>query len=159
MIFYSGDGNSTFSFNIDWGERPVISPLPWPWNAPTGINTNQKEKNMGLGKVAQKKPRQMVRIGSYVLATKWGDGDPMDQFCIGFVSGYTEHAHARYLIVDDNMNSFRPNGFRRVMKITADEGQKLCEMFPEISDKPGPSLWSYLRGIRRDCKKETKGHI
>jgi len=32
----------------------------------------------------------MINIGSYVLATKYSDGDPQDQFYVGFVAGYTE---------------------------------------------------------------------
>jgi hypothetical protein len=27
--------------------------------------------------------------GDYVVATKYGDGDPKDQFCIGFIEGLT----------------------------------------------------------------------
>jgi len=40
-----------------------------------------------------------VKIGDYVLATKYIDGDPCDQWCIGFVS---EHwpSKKRWLVRD-----------------------------------------------------------
>jgi len=85
-------------------------------------------------------------IGDYVLATKHNDGDPCDHFFVGFVSGYTWHH--RYIIVDNDGNSQRGNGFRRAERITADEGRQLVEMIPEIGDKRGPSVWWHLAKIR-----------
>ncbi len=105
-----------------------------------------------------------AEVGDYVLATKYGDGDPCDHFYVGFVSGYTWHH--RYMIVDNHGNSQRGNGFRRVEKLTADEGRQLVEMMPMIGDKRGPSVWwhlSQIRGIGKDqfCesfKYEKDGH-
>ena len=87
-----------------------------------------------------------AKIGDYVLATKYADGDPCDHFAVGFVSGYTHHG--RYLIVDNDGRNQRANGFRRAESITADEGRQLVEMMPEIGDKEGPSLWFRLARIR-----------
>lgn len=91
-------------------------------------------------------PGRRAEIGDYVLATKYHDGDPCDHFAVGFVAGWTWHG--RYLIVDNQGRNQRANGFRRVEKITADEGRQLVEMMPPIGDKPGPSLWVQLARIR-----------
>lgn len=88
-------------------------------------------------------------VGAYVLATKYGDGDPCDHFFVGFVSGYTHHG--RYLCVDNDGIAQRGNGFRRAERITADEGRQLVEMMPVIGDKPGPSVWWQLWKIRGEA--------
>lgn len=91
-----------------------------------------------------------LKPGDYVLATKWGNGDPCDNFCVGYVAGFGED---RILIADDNGNLFRPNGFRRARKITSEQGAQLLALFPEIADKPGPSIWAHLRRIQRQAIK------
>lgn len=99
---------------------------------------------------------QKAEVGDYVLATKYGDGDPCDHFFVGFVSEYTHHG--RYLIVDNEGVNQRANGFRRVERLTADEGRKLVELMPSIGDRDGPSLWwhlSNIRGIGREIFCET----
>jgi hypothetical protein len=88
----------------------------------------------------------LLPVGSYVLATKWEDGDPGEHFFVGFVSGYTRHG--RYLIADGAGKIQRANGFRRAEKITADEGAALVAMIPRISDRSGQSLWWHLARIR-----------
>jgi len=87
-----------------------------------------------------------VDVGDYVLATKYDDGDPCDHFCVGFVSGYTRHH--RYMIVDNEGNNQRSNGFRRVGKLTSDEGRQLVELMPTIEGERGPSVWWHLSQIR-----------
>jgi hypothetical protein len=87
-----------------------------------------------------------LAVGEYVLATKYDDGDAGDHFFVGFVSGYTHHG--RYLVVDNDGRSQRANGFRRAERITTEEGSALVAMFPDIGDKPGPSLWWHLDRIR-----------
>ena len=102
-------------------------------------------------------------VGDYVLATKYNDGDPCDHFYVGFVSGYTHHG--RYLIADNDGNNQRGNGFRRVEKITQEEGHKLVAMMPMIGDRIGPSVWwhlSEMRGVGMErfcdvCKYEKDG--
>lgn len=83
--------------------------------------------------------------GDYVLATKYDDGGPCDHFCVGFYAGRDRDRH---FVVDSDGNQFRLNGFRRVEKITYDEGQQLVEMMPSIGDVSGPSLWYHLSVIR-----------
>jgi hypothetical protein len=89
---------------------------------------------------------RLAQIGDYVLATKYSDGDPCDHFYVGFVSEYTWHD--RYMIVDNEGNNQRGNGFRRVEKLTDDEGRRLVEIMPSIGDRPGPSVWWHLGQIR-----------
>jgi len=88
-----------------------------------------------------------IQKGDYVLATKWHDGDPCDHFYVGFYKESYNYGR-RHLIVDENDNLVRENGFRRVEAITAEEGKALIALIPEISDKPGRSLWWHLDCIR-----------
>lgn len=91
--------------------------------------------------------------GDYVLATKYDDGDPHDHFCVGFISGFTDHG--RYLVEYGDGHSQRANGFRRAESITEEEGRQLVELMPRIGDRPGPSLWWHLKNIRR-CETKNK---
>ena len=98
--------------------------------------------------------RRMIAIGDYVLATKYSDGDPRDHFCVGFVKEIiTTYSPHRYDVVDSDGKSFRGNGFRKVSKITQQEGEILVKMFPIIGDKPGKSIWWHLRQIRKEINK------
>ncbi|MBK7092376.1 MAG: hypothetical protein IPH59_11765 [bacterium] len=104
-----------------------------------------------------------AEVGDYVLATKYSDGDPCDHFYVGFVSGYTHHG--RYMIVDNEGNNQRGNGFRRVEKLTDNEGRQLVGLMSSIGDRRGPSVWwhlSNIRGVGQDafcqaCKYEKDG--
>ena len=90
-----------------------------------------------------------LAVGEYVLATKYDDGDPCDQFCVGiYRNPLTQYTSLRHDIVDSDGNLFRGNGFRRAEVITQEEGSALIALFPEISDKPGKSLWWHLDTIR-----------
>ena len=92
----------------------------------------------------------LLQKGDYVLATKYDDGDPCDQFCVGsYRKPLTQYTNGvRHDIVDSDGNSFRGSGFRRAEVITQEEGSALVALFPEISDKPGRSLWWHLDTIR-----------
>lgn len=93
--------------------------------------------------------------GDYVLATKYHDGDPCDHFFVGFVSEVSRKPNGvRFMIVDSEGRNQRANGFRRAERITEEEGRELIAMFPEIGDKPGPSLWDHLERIRMEKMSE-----
>jgi hypothetical protein len=92
-------------------------------------------------------------IGDYVLATKWSDGDPCDHFCIGFVSGITEHG--RFLVVDNEGINQRGNGFRRAESIDPEEGRQLVDLMPSTADKRGRSVWWHLGIIRGEAFPEN----
>lgn len=82
-----------------------------------------------------------LKIGDYVLATKWSDGDPKDHWCIGIYSG---EENGRHYVVDKNGNNFRGNGFRRAKKITSNRGKWMLDRSEEI-EHSGRSVWGWLR--------------
>lgn len=86
--------------------------------------------------------KTQLKIGDYVLATKWRDGDPCDSFCVGFFSGMLED---RFLVVNNYGTLFRASGFRRCEKISHHVGEVLCKAMRIISDRPGRSLWYWRR--------------
>jgi hypothetical protein len=79
--------------------------------------------------------------GDYVLATKYSDGDPHDQWCIGF---YDKGENGRHYVIDSEGNQFRHNGFRRVAKISNNRGKWLLENKDSI-EFSGKSLWHFSR--------------
>jgi hypothetical protein len=93
--------------------------------------------------------QEELEPGDYVLATKWGDGDPCDHFVVGFISNPSKTWHNRFLVEDSKGTLFRHNGFRRAEAITEEEGRELLSIFPEIGDREGPSLWEHLDDIRK----------
>jgi hypothetical protein len=86
-----------------------------------------------------------LQEGDYVLATKYGDGDPCDQFCVGFFAGMCRE---RYLVVDGDGKQFRHGGFRRCEKISRYVGETLVRAIPHIGDRSGRSLWYWRRHIK-----------
>ena len=103
--------------------------------------------------------------GDYVFATKYSDGDPADGWAVGFYDGVLNKktSEVRHLVVDNNGNQFRRNGFRRVEKITAQEGNILLQNLKKFDYDPsrhecpldawGASgevdLWDVLMSIRQ----------
>lgn len=86
-----------------------------------------------------------LKAGDYVLATKWSDGDPGDQWAVGFYTGMLPKTSGdRYLVADAEGKQFRSNGFRRVKKISADRGRWLLEHKQDI-EQGGRSLWWWVR--------------
>jgi hypothetical protein len=82
----------------------------------------------------------------YVLATKWSDGDPLDQWAIGF---YDRRIDDRFFVLDDKGCQMRANGFRRVKKISGERGRWLLnhEKAIEWSER---SLWWWVRRKMKD---------
>lgn len=91
-----------------------------------------------------------VKIGDYVLATKYDDGDPGDHWACGFVASIMDqYDPPRYDVVDNNQVSFRGNGFRKVERITLWMGKQLIA----IGDKmvwAGKSVWDIRDGLLKD---------
>ena len=83
--------------------------------------------------------------GDYVLATKWEDGDPHDQWCVGFFDSMLKYPlKDRYHIVDENGKPFRRNGFRRAEKISETRGRFILENMERIQ-RVNRSLWFWKR--------------
>ena len=88
------------------------------------------------------------KVGDYVLATKYSDGDPQDHWAVGF---YDRFWRDRYFVVDNHSVQFRMNGFRRIAKIRDSEGEELLRDSRAI-EHSGRSVWGHLRRIRRERK-------
>ena len=79
-----------------------------------------------------------LKPGDYVLATKYSDGDPGDQYAIGWFTGMLpkgsmeDAGEWRYMVADNDGNQFRGNGFRRCERITEAEGHWMVKRFPEF---------------------------
>lgn len=95
--------------------------------------------------------------GDYVLATKYADGDPGDQWAVGFFDSMLPKAGGdRFMVVDGEGRQFRGNGFRRCEKITDEQGAWLLSQVDEIEasiphvgyDEDGnwygQSIWDWL---------------
>lgn len=77
----------------------------------------------------------------YVLATKYRDGDPQDEWAIGFFhSVLQEKCGDRFMVIDREGNQFRENGFRCAEKITPACGEWLLERV-DLIERSGKSLW------------------
>lgn len=83
----------------------------------------------------------VIKKGTYVLATKYSDGDPNDQWCIGF---YDRFENNRHYVVDSDGKQFRMNGFRRCAKIKKERGEWLLQNKEGIQFS-GKSLWHFVR--------------
>jgi hypothetical protein len=103
-----------------------------------------------------------VRLGDYVLATKYEDGDPGDQWAVGWFTGMlpkgsmTDTTRWRFMVADQNGKQYRGNGFRRCERITHDQGVYICEnqatlsamvgqfYYDDDGSKQGLSVWDFL---------------
>lgn len=79
--------------------------------------------------------------GDYVIATKYSDGDPKDQWCIGF---FYKEENCRYYVIDDHGQQFRNNGFRRIRKISKARGAYILNN-TNIIENSDHSIWWWLR--------------
>ena len=98
---------------------------------------------------------EKLEKGDYVLATKYYDGDPGDDWAIGFYDGVLPiPGGERHLVVDNDGRQFRGNGFRRVEKISHARGAFIIDHQTEIEasvasyrprGKGCLSLWGWKR--------------
>jgi hypothetical protein len=86
---------------------------------------------------------RVVRHGDYVLATKWSDGDPLDQWAVGFYDKPIMEGR-RHLVTDTDGNQMRHNGFRRVAKISKKRGEFILSN-AAIIESASRSLWWWKR--------------
>jgi len=90
--------------------------------------------------------------GDYVVATKYADGDPGDQFCIGFYDGgYDHYGQTRHLVVDSHGKNFRHNGFRRVARVGAKRGTWMVQNIAHIERMMNRfSVWHWWKAPWRE---------
>ena len=89
--------------------------------------------------------KMRYRRGDYVLATKYSDGDPGDQWCVGIYDGFyvKDNGAIRYDVVDEGGRLFRMNGFRRIKKISPERGAFILSHMRDI-EMSRRSLWWWL---------------
>lgn len=93
-------------------------------------------------------PAQEINRGDYVIATKYEDGDPGDQWSVGFYDGVLPKVTGdRHMVIDSKGQPFRGNGFRRVEKINASHGKWMVEHAPEI-EKSDRNIWEWLTELK-----------
>ena len=84
---------------------------------------------------------QTIKQGELVLASKYKDGDPKDEWCIGY---YDRFDRGRHMVVDVTGNQVRLNGFRRAGRITPKMAAWLIEHADVLETAPGITLWGML---------------
>lgn len=88
---------------------------------------------------------EAITIGSYVIATKYDDGDPGDPWAVGYYLGPTENG--RHLVGDEDGKSYYAKGYGRIRAgLREDVGRWLianCELLERAP--PGMiNLWGML---------------
>lgn len=95
--------------------------------------------------------------GSYVLATKYTDGDPGDHFCVGFYDGLLDELYdsesKRHLVINGKGEQFRNNGFRRVARISTRRGEWIVKHFALIESQDKISVWHWYRAPWRELNE------
>lgn len=83
-----------------------------------------------------------LKIGDYVLATKWRDGDPGDPWAVGIYGGIVHGAH---LVNDTQGKPIRC--FRHASRISHELGQWLLTNAAALEASPGCllNLWRIAR--------------
>jgi hypothetical protein len=88
------------------------------------------------------KSNNKLKIGDYVLATKYSDGDPQDHFYAGFFNGMLNED--RYMVIDSKGQNFKANGFRRCEKISPRVGNILVSGISIIAQSQSSAwYWRY----------------
>lgn len=84
-----------------------------------------------------------MQKGDYVLATKYRDGDPGDNWCVGF---YDHEDKGRHYVTDADGKQFRANGFRRVGSVAPDYAEWLLSNAAAFETSPPGSvnLWGMM---------------
>lgn len=91
-----------------------------------------------------------IKVGDYVLATKYKDGDPGDAWGVGFYHSSFDHfGEQRHLIIDSAGKQIRHGGFRRVGHITAEYGTWVLSVSKHLEGSPPGTvnLWGMM-GVR-----------
>ncbi len=84
-----------------------------------------------------------LKPGTYVLATKYADGDPRDHFAVGFYAETIEYpSETRHIVNDDQGFPIRANGFRRVARLSRRRGAAIVRNISRI-EKSEYSVWHW----------------
>lgn len=100
-----------------------------------------------------------VEIGSYVLGTKFTDGDPGDPWGIGIYAGSYEHFGTirHHINMTDGTPIYPRRGFERVGRITDEFGNWLYSVRHELERSPPGTvnLWGML-GVRATPEQDEQ---
>jgi hypothetical protein len=96
--------------------------------------------------------RKAPAFGDYVLATKYGDGDPGDHWCIGWLArAYDLFGETRYIVVvappPQPSTPYRATGFRRCERITKEFGE-WAVAHTRMIEQSRWSIWGWRRRWR-----------
>ena|ERR1700734_3409042 len=107
---------------------------------------------------ATKEVSRVIKPGSYVLATKYYDGDPGDQYAMGFFEYWYDHfGQNRYIVVDNDGNSFRGNGFRCIASLSHRRGVWLCANIKLIDSLMDSfSIWHWYHAPWSELNEQAK---
>ena len=95
-----------------------------------------------------------IKKGDYVVATKYRDGDPGDQYAIGFYNGsFDTYGQTRHLVVDNDGKDFRLNGFRRIARVSARRGTWMVNHIAYIDKMMNRfSVWHWYHAPWRELE-------
>ena len=106
------------------------------------------------------------KIGDYVLATKYHDGDPGDAWALGFYAGERDmddgsgiKVAPRYMVKDNAGKNIRGNGYRCVRPIRRDVGRWLLDVASKRLElcPPGTvNLWTMLTPAAFDLEQDAE---
>ena len=104
--------------------------------------------------------RLCARIGDYVLATKWNDGDPGDPWALGIYAGIHSLGETqRHMVNNADGSTIRPNGFRKCHPIRKDVGRWLLTVAADELERSKPctvNLWTMLTPSAFDLELDTE---
>lgn len=99
------------------------------------------------------------KIGDYVLATKYADGDPGDPWALGIYAGTNVMADTRHMVNNSDGFTIRPNGYRKCHPIRKDVGRWLLTVAADQLEKSPPgtvNLWTMLTPNAFDLEIDTE---
>ena len=85
-------------------------------------------------------------IGDYVLGTKYSDGDPGDPWAVGIYAGMKD---GRHVVTHHDGTPIYAKGFRRVGKITHEQGRDMLKVSRGL-EGAGGSLWAMLAAANKE---------
>ena len=92
--------------------------------------------------------------GDYVLATKYGDGDPFDGYAVGFFDAMLPKvSEDRFMVVNGEGQQYRGNGFRRCERITEELGSWIVRhriAIEALSSVDPVNIWRFKYGGERE---------
>lgn len=82
-----------------------------------------------------------IKIGDYVVATKWRDGDPRYPYSVGYVEFITREG---YYLKDHEGRPLNSLAYQRCKKISTTLGKLLHQSVPILEGKKGKSIWYWV---------------